>query len=1225
MSNTTISNSSANPTAPSNHTQQYPSNFDFLAEHDPIFLQLASNAERVFYSDPNTTLIKLRQLGEALAQGLAVRTGVDFDADTKQVDLLNRLQRELNLDRNIIDIFHKLRQQGNVATHQFQTNHGEASKALKMARMLCVWYHQNFGKAGSKFKPEPFKNLPDPSEDLQKLQQQISQLSSQLDATATQVDSHKQIAKLQEKEKLEYQQLAEMMDEEARQLAEQNKQQEQLLLAERERFEAQIASLKAQLAEQPQTASDDATTQIKRRLTVFIPTEEDARLLIDEQLRLAGWEADSQLMTQTAGTLPEVGKNKAIAEWRTANGRADYVLFMGLTPIAVIEAKRENINVAGRIGQAERYAQGLAVTEPMQGAWLLTGQGMPWCEYQQTYYVPFVFSCNGRSYVEQLKEKSGIWFRDVRHGSNTKRALQQFYSPEGLLDVLTRDIAQAEDKLQQEPFGYLNLRDYQVKAIKAVEQRLAQGQRDCLLAMATGTGKTRTIIGLIYRFLKTERFKQILFLVDRTALGNQAFDSMQEMTLEQNQTLSKIYNIAELGDMQVEAETRVQVATVQAMVRRIFDNDDVQDIPTIDQYDCIIIDEAHRGYTLDQEMSEGELLFRDTSQYLSSYRRVLQYFDAVKIGLTATPAKHTVEIFGRPVYVYSYPEAVADDWLIDYEPPIRYTTLLSKNGIHLDKGEQVSVLDSHSGEVDITELEDELNFEVAQFNRSVVTESFNRVICEQLVQEIDPNGNEKTLIFCATDLHADMVKRLLDDAFSAFYGNEYNEVAVRKITGASDKVDQLISRFKNEKYPSIAITVDLLTTGIDVPAICHLVFLRRVKSRILFQQMMGRATRRCDDIGKTVFKVYDPVDIFASLEQVNTMKPLVKNPNITIEQLVQDLLAVNTDTLNELASNDPVLSQVSEPLTAYQVDETENSSGNSDNGSFDNSHEVNYLGQSQQDIIDTHSQVVLDQLSQKLMRVLRKAVKKAERNPELKVKLDELEASWQVPPEKLHQLLHQGGVKKAQEFLQTHANLLTDLAEIKHIAGSDYMPVIYEGEDEFISREQSFGQHQRPEDYLESFEQFIKTQLNESIALTVVATRPAEMTRETLKEVKLLLDEKGYSEAHLQTAWRNKTNKDIAASIVGHIRRAALGEPLIPFAQRVDNAMTQIYQSQDWTPLQRKWLERLAKQLQHETIVDRQFVNQRFAADGGAKWLDKILQEQLDEVLAQVNEQLWQA
>lgn len=183
---------------------------------------------------------------------------------------------------------------------------------------------------------------------------------------------------------------------------------------------------------------------------------------------------------------------------------------------------------------------------------------------------------------------------------------------------------------------------------------------------------------------------------------------------------------------------------------------------------------------------------------------------------------------------------------------------------------------------------------MASFNRQVITESFNRVICEALAGEIEPDSDEKTLIFCTTDRHADMVKRLLDETFSSIYGSEYHEEAVRKITGQSDKVDDLIAKFKNERYPSIAITVDLLSTGIDVPKICNLVFLRRVKSRILYEQMKGRATRRCDEIGKTVFRIYDPVGLCESLSDVGTMKPLVKDPTIPLDTLINELKACPT-------------------------------------------------------------------------------------------------------------------------------------------------------------------------------------------------------------------------------------------------------------------------------------------------------------------------------------------
>ena len=1161
------------------------SNFGFLSQHDPLFLELAQSAERAFSSDPNTTLIKLRQLGEALAQHLAALCGIDFDQQTSQADLLYRLNRELRLEPQVRELFHTLRIEGNKATHQFRTRHKEAMDGLKLARELAIWFHRSFGKAGTHFKPGPFAPPADPSAQLRQLQGDIEKLRHELQQTNIELTSSQQLSQLVEKEKAEYEALALAMDEESRALADQARQHEQALAEQRQAYEDKIKTLQQKLAGQGDQAVNDQRQFVAKQTRAASDTlalnEELTRILIDQQLNEAGWEADSQELTYQKGARPEIGSYRAIAEWPTQQngnqGRADYVLFAGLTALAVVEAKKENTNVAGKIDQAERYSKGFKAEPPLQGAWELTGRTIAWPAEEQAHYkVPFVYSCNGRPYVPQLAEQSGTWFRDIREPSNIRRALPRFHTPGGLLDLLQRDKHNAEKLLKNEPFGYLRLRDYQQKAVLATEKALAYGIRSALLAMATGTGKTRTVIGLMYRFLKTERFRRILFLVDRSALGQQAIDAFNEAPLEQNHTLSKIYNVAELGDMSAEAETRIQVATVQAMVKRIFMSDTP---PPIDQFDCIIIDEAHRGYTLDQEMTDGELATRDASQYISSYRRVLDYFDAVKIGLTATPAKHTSDIFGKPVYTYSYREAVADDWLIDHEPPVRYETLLTTHGIHFEKGKPVEVINTQTGEVDTAELDDELNFEVEAFNRRVINENFNRVICQQLVHELDPFGDEKTMVFCATDLHADMVKRLLDEAFKSMYNGDYHEAAVAKITGKSDKVDQLIRRYKNERYPNIAITVDLLTTGIDVPPICNLVFMRRVRSRILYEQMIGRATRRCDEIGKTVFRIHDPVDIYAALQDVNTMKPLVRDPNISLEQLLGEIS--DPDWL-QTATNSP----------------------------------GEHSGETQAD-------VVLSQLSQKLMRVLRKADHKAAKRPALKQKLDELEQTWGVAPKSLHQHLHTLGPRKAADFIREQNHLLQQLAEVKQLAGSEHMPVISHHYDELTKREQNYGIHDRPGDYLDAFNQFIKDQLNQSAALAVVVNRPADLSRKQLREVKLLLDSNGYPEAMLQSAVRNQSNKDIGASIIGHIRRAALGEPLIPFERRVAEAMDRIYTQHNWTAAQRKWLDRLAKQLVHEVIIDREFVNARFAEDGGAQRLDKMLGDQLDTVLEELGEAIW--
>ncbi len=1160
-----------------------PSNFGFLAEHSPLLADLGATAERLFPFDPASCIVKLRLLAEAITRDIAARIGVNL-AQPTQAELLRAVDLRLGMDAQVRQLFHLLRRTGNLAAHELAHGIGyrEGLEALKVAREVAVWFHRSFGRDPA-FRPGAFLMPDDPSRKLAGLQQQIQQLQAQLLDAQTAQSAQAEVARLLEAQAAQERAMAQHAQEE-------NAIYQQLAEEAGERAARLQAQFEARLDEQRRNERADGLGAFVQRANDAAAKvqidEASTRQLIDLQLIEAGWDADTAQITHARGARPERGRNLAIAEW-PAPGRqaADYVLFAGLTPLAAVEAKRQNVNVPGKIPQAERYARGFAQAPDHEPAWRLTGRAGPWPDGQGGHFeLPFVYSSNGRPPVKQLVELSGTWFRDVREPSHTARPLPGFHSPQGLLDQLTRSREDAERRLQAEGLAYLRLRDYQTRAIAAVETALAQGRRSCLLAMATGTGKTRTIIGLMYRLLKAERFRRILFLVDRKALGRQAQDVFNEAPLEQNQPLSKIYNIAELGDMAAEAETRVQVATVQAMVKRVFGSDTP---PPVDTYDCIIVDEAHRGYALDQDMTEGELAVRDPAQYLSAYRRVLDHFDAVRVGLTATPARHTSEIFGKPVFTYSYREAVADDWLIDHEPPIRYETLLSRNGIHFDKGEKVEALNLATGEIETAELDDELDFQVESFNRRVINDDFNRVICEALADELDPFGEEKALIFCATDAHADMVKRLLDSAFSARYGENYHQAAVCKITGAADQVEQKIRLYKNERYPSIAITVDLLTTGIDVPAICHLVFLRRVRSRILYEQMIGRATRRCDEIGKTVFRIYDAVDIYAALQSVNTMQPLVKNPDITMEQLL--------DELNNPASYDAPGSM---PGSA-----PDNAPGSAPGRS--------------------HAHDVLDQLNQKLMRVLRSAEHRAETRPKLRERLTELQQQWGVPPAELHRHLHELGPRGAAGFINQRVGLLTQLLEVQALMGTAYMPVLATHRDELVAREQSWGTYAKPEDYLDGFGRFVREQLNQSAALAVVVNRPRDLTREQLREVRLLLDGHGYSEASLQAAWRHKSNLAIAASIIGFIRQAALGEALVPFEKRVAQAMQRIHALRPWTPVQRKWLERLAKQLTHEVVIDRSFVNRAFAQDGGAAQLDKLLGEHLDDVLSGLGRNLW--
>lgn len=430
---------------------------------------------------------------------------------------------------------------------------------------------------------------------------------------------------------------------------------------------------------------------------------------------------------------------------------------------------------------------------------------------------------------------------------------------------------------------------YQKEAIAAVEDKIAMGQRELLVAMATGTGKTRTAICMLYRLIKAGRFNRILFLVDRTALGDQALNAFKDVKLENLQSFTDIYEVKELGDLRPERETKLHIATIQAMVCRVVDLADGQKPFPVDQYDCIVVDECHRGYILDCDMSERELSYRDQLDYVSKYRRVLDHFDAIRIGLTATPATHTIAIFGLAIYEYSYRRAVIDHFLVDHEPPYVIKTQLSESGMHWDTGEVVKKLETWTGEVVTGIADDEIDIGIDGFNRLAMTKPFNEVVCRVLADHLRTDGNGKTLIFCVDDIHADMVVDLLTRALTVRHGPIHHDL-VKKITGSVDRPGELIRRYKNEALPKIAVTVELLTTGIDVPEIDTIVLIRCTRSRILYTQMLGRATRLCanlygEGIPKEYFRIFDAVNIHEKLQKHCDMRPVVVSPSTTMGML----------------------------------------------------------------------------------------------------------------------------------------------------------------------------------------------------------------------------------------------------------------------------------------------------------------------------------------------------
>jgi type I restriction enzyme R subunit len=483
---------------------------------------------------------------------------------------------------------------------------------LKLTRQAAIWFHQSFGSE-PKFKAGPFVPPPEPQDPTTALREEIAALLKQVEETRSAKAAAEAAA---EEEALRRLTIEERLEQEARERAAL----EELLeeSAEKELVRVETIQEEAVLA-----APEQIEARVERAAEAADQVELDeaaTRHIIDEQLRAAGWEADTVELRYHKGVRPQRNRNLAIAEWPTENGPADYVLFIGMQPVAVVEAKKKTRDVSASIEQAKRYSRGYV---PKAGE---SPPGGPWGEYK----IPFLFATNGRPYLRQLETKSGVWFRDARKTTNLSHALNGWYSPEGLKELLRQDAEEAHERLKKEPTDYLGLRDYQLSAVDAAEKALEQGKREVLLAMATGTGKTRTCIGLCYRLLKSRRFRRILFLVDRTALGIQATNAFKDVRLENLQTFTDIFDLKELKDITPESDTKLQVATVQGMVKRILFSDD-EEPPPIDQYDCIVVDECHRGYLLDRELSDQELTFRSEADYISKYRRVLEHFDAVDL------------------------------------------------------------------------------------------------------------------------------------------------------------------------------------------------------------------------------------------------------------------------------------------------------------------------------------------------------------------------------------------------------------------------------------------------------------------------------------------------------------------------------------------------------------------------------------------------------------------
>ena len=1073
------------------------SNFEFLNRYWPVLSKIGETAEKYLYSDANASIFKMGLFAERLVQEIFVFEKIAEPAvDNTHANRIRVLKRAGLLPQDIDNTLYLLRKTRNSAVHAGADSVEDAEILLSMMYNLSVWFMKTYGDWNYKdpgfIKPE---NIPDANfeEIIAEQEKKIADLSKQLESVTTAASG---------------------------------------------------------------TSLKDRVKQSEKVSSMIHWNEAQTRCLIDEQLQKAGWEVDSRNLRYSKGTRPVKGRNLVISEWPTnsafaSKGFADYAFFVGEKLIAIMEAKKYTEDVAATIDvQVKDYATHLRedTAKYIINSW-------------ENTQVPFLFASNGRPYLEQIRTKSGIWFLDARSSSNQPYPIRNWFSPNDLLERLDQNIDLAnvtlytsDDSFMKDSTG-LNLRDYQIKAISKATDAIIAGKKTALLAMATGTGKTRTVLGLIYKMLESKRFRRILFLVDRVSLGEQAMDTFKDVKLKDLMTLNQIYEIKEIDDNDINLETKVSISTVQGLLKRTILSDKPDLMPGA--FDLIIVDEAHRGYILDREMTQEELLYSDQQDYMSKYKQVIEYFDAVKIALTATPALHTTQIFGEPIYTYSYREAVIDGWLVDHNPPYIINTDFIENNVKFKKGESIAEYDPNTNElINGSVLEDELDFDVSDFNRKIVLPDHTRKVLEEISKHINPESDEKTLIFAVNDNHADCIVDTLRDIYKE-YG--ISNDAIMKITGKTasgnkKKILQVIKQFKNNLYPNIAVTVDLLTTGVDVPKICNLVFMRKINSRILFEQMLGRATRLCPEIGKTHFDIFDAVRVYEDLDATSGMKSVTVNKNMA--ELLEELFRPSGESKQPI--KDRIIAKLQRKYNSVSA-------------------ETKYE--------------VSESLGGKDLKTYAKELKNSSEDAFI-------------------------------EICRRDKNLLL---WIDSLNGKKHGQYYSDKEDTIKPTTRGYGDTEKPEDYLEAFTTFVNENKDKIEAIHIACTKPSNLTRAQLKELKLLLDKENFNISSLNEATSNIKNEQIVAEIIAYVRQAVLKTPVYDHQERVKAAFPKLIAKGNYNKMQIDLLEKIKTYMLHESILNIEtFDAPVFKMDGGFTRFNKKFAGKLNEIIELINAYIYE-
>lgn len=882
------------------------------------------------------------------------------------------------------------------------------------------------------------------------------------------------------------------------------------------------------------------------------------RQRIDPRLGVAGW---TVVPFKRGKPISAFGDAKAIAEFDTESGPADYALWDHGEALAVVEAKKVTLGPQGVLTQAERYSRGLTANP---------------VTYAGGYRVPFLYSTNGEI----------IWFHDIRNPLNRSRQVSGFHTPSALRELLERDSAQEFAALETLPANPY-LRPYQLEANEAIEQALRKGRRKMLLTMATGTGKTVTLVNEVYRLMKSGIARRVLFLVDRRALAAQAVRAFASFDAELGLKFDKVYELYSQrffredleGDRAFDpkviparylthpqaGQAFVYVSTIQRMTINLFGQDaafsigdesieeDAKqlDIP-IHVFDLIIADECHRGYS---------------ARELSTWRRTLDHFDGVKVGLTATPAAHTIAYFEELAYRYDYERAVQEGYLVDYDV-VRVRSNVRMEGVFLHEGEQVETIDTTTGQQQFDFLEDERAYDTTRIEHDITAPDSNRKILQEVKKHAEAHEQEhgrfpKILIFADNDLHhtshADQLVGMARDLFGQ--GDPF----VAKITGKVDRPLQRIREFRNRPRPAIAVTVDLLTTGIDVPDLEFLVFLRPVKSRILFEQMLGRGTRKGEKYpDKSHFVVFDCFD--------------------------GTLLAYFRD------------------VTAMTVEPPEG--------------DGKTTGQIIEEIWDNQDR---DYNVRRLVKRLRRIEK------QMSGEAREAFARF-IPDGDVGAFAEALALKLRSAFTETMTLLRNK--EFQDLLFNYPRPprtfvVAVETKDEVTSEwliKGATGQEFKPADYLKAFEAFVRENVEQVDALSVLLSRPQGWGAKTLQELKKALSQapEHFTEANLQKAFEVAHHKALV-DIISMVKRAALEtSPLLTAEERVLHAVEGVVAGRALNAEQAKWIEYIRQHLVANLSIDTEDFNDVpvLANRGGLGRARKVFGRELEQLIADLNKEL---